>query len=398
MEIYQTNCYGCGACVQACPHQAVRLLPGEDGACLPQVEPDLCSGCQLCRRVCPDWNPQPRNRPTEGYAAVCTDREMLKHAASGGAFSALAKAVLEQGGAVFGCAMPEQEGCFVPRHEMVERQEDLWRLQGSKYAQSNTSEVYRQVKQQLKTGRPVLFSGTPCQVDGLYGFLQTRNQENLWTVDLICHGVPSGNMLEEYLHSMEARKKIRVLEFAFRGKSAGWGQFFYRMKYRTSTGQIREIQRPASRSSFYWLFLKGAAYRENCYACPYAGMYRAADLTIGDWWGIRQEYPAYLGENADQFREEEGVSCVLVNTQRGREALDRFGCYLRKRPTDPEAIARGNKQLRQPQEKPAVREDVMTLYRKSGYAAVEKWYARRLGLKGRLYGLLDWLRYDRKGF
>ncbi len=275
--------------------------------------------------------------------------------------------------------------------------EELPRLQGSKYAHSSTEGIYRQVREQAESGRLVLFSGTPCQVDGLYGFLRGKTYENLYTVDLICHGVPDAAMLEYYIRHMERTQHIHVTSLSFRGKREGWGTFNYRLRYRTRRGAEREIERPANRSSFYRLFLHGTIYKEACYACPYASMARVSDLTIGDWWGIDREYPAYIGEGAHQFRRADGISCLLVNTEHGEAALAQFGADLHIEPTDPAAVAKGNRQLREPQVPSPDREEVMARYRNGGWAAVEWWYGRQLGYKRWVYRVYDrcrdWLRH-----
>lgn len=387
MRIYEDACYGCAACKQICPKQAIQMVSDPQAGMRPRVDSSRCSACRLCQAVCPNRTGSLRHIPKRGYAAVCTDNEILRRSASGGVFSALAKAFLECGGAVCGCIMSIGPQKFVLRHTMVERMEDLPALQGSKYAHSSTEEIYGHVKEQLKTGRPVLFSGTPCQIDGLYGFLRKERYDNLWTADLICHGVPPAEILEGYLSCMGQKNRIRA--FAFRSKGSGWGTFAYKLTYRSETGAEWEIERPASRSSYYWLYLHGAIYRESCYRCPYAGMSRVADLTMGDWWGIEKEYPDYMGTQANQFQPSAGVSCLLVNTEHGEEALTKFGNYLKKRPTAPEAIARGNRQLQAPQVPPPYRELLMKLYQEEGYPGVERWYGKRLGYKRWAYAIWD---------
>ncbi len=395
MKIYRNLCFGCGACRQTCPVNAITMDPDGQGALHPQIDEALCIACGLCEAVCPDRNPAPRFRPAEGYAAVCRNADLLENAASGGAFSALAKAVLEQGGSVFGSAYPEGTESFAPVHTPIDSPEDLWRLQGSKYAQSDTTEIYGQVKNRLEAGRTVLFSGTPCQVDGLYGFLRGKRYANLWTVDLICHGVPSGKLLDDYLRSLEKKSRISVQEFLFRGKYSRWGAFAYRLKY-SRKGKHKEIQRPANRSSYYWLFLKGAIYRDNCYSCPYASLERTADLTLGDWWGIQQEYPEYVSGQPGTFSLETGISCVLVNTAHGRDAMERFGAYLETKPTAPDAAARWNHQLCHPQQIPAERQAFLDAYSRRGYEGVAQWYEKRNGIKGKLREIKDWMKDLRK--
>ncbi len=387
MQIYREQCYGCGACSAVCPHDAIRMADGADGQRIPQIDPTKCTHCGFCSQVCPDRIHHKSNRPDKAYAAVCEEKKLLRASASGGAFAALANGILSQDGVVFGSAMPEGEKR--PRHIMIESVQQISQLQGSKYAQSETCRIYPLVKQKIKQGVPVLFSGTPCQVAGLRGYLQGKEYKNLLTVDLICHGVPSGSMLESYLEHLEQREHIQVKMFSFRGKQEGWGKFRFSMRYNRISGQERQLDRPANRSSYYWLFLKGATYRESCYHCPYACMERVSDLTIGDWWGIQEAYPDYIGKESNQLDPNEGISCVLVNTKMGENALEKYGCLLKLLPTDPDAVANGNRQLRQPQVAPEFRDAIMELYKNGGYPAVEQWYQKRLGWKGKLRRLKD---------
>ncbi len=387
MELHQ--CCGCGACGAICPHGAIRLADGPGGV-YPKIDPVKCTQCGLCEEVCPSHNRIVRQKPRTAWAAACREKKELQKSASGGVFWALARTVLEQDGAVFGCAMPAGEKR--PRHIMVDSVEQLGLLQGSKYAQSDTETVYPQVKQQLKKGRKVLFSGTPCQVAGLYGFLRGGEWPNLVTVDLICHGVPGWKMLEDYLCHLEQKKRIQIQSFAFRGKQEGWGSFRFCMDYSTASGKARQQELPAARSSYYWLFLKGATYRENCYSCPYACMERVADITIGDFWGVQETYPQLLGQEKERLDPQMGISCVLANSVRGEQALLQSEDLLKRKQVEPAAIALHNRQLQRPQEKPDFRQAVMNLYEEKGYAAVEKWYQARLGWKRWLYPIRDWMK------
>lgn len=389
MSIYTHVCYGCAACQQICPQQAIQMVNDSTGQMHPQINKDRCTDCHLCKSVCPHFQSHPKHFPKFGYAAVCTDKELLRQAASGGVFSALAKRFLECGGVVFGACMSKGFETDLLQHIMIDKLESLPCLQGSKYAHSSTAKTYKQVKEQLESGRPVLFSGTPCQVDGLYGFLQRKHYDNLWTIDLICHGTPPSKLLDDYLSYIEQKNHIQVSKYIFRGKKNGWGKFAYRLVYRSKRGKTYEVEKPANRSSYYWLFLHGAIYRDVCYTCPYATMRRVGDLTIGDWWGIEKEYPEYIGNGANQFQLSEGVSCILVNTEQGAKALTQFGAYLKRSPTAPETISRENKQLKMPQVPPPYRNSLIKLYQEKGYWGIEEWYKKRLGYKYWAYRIWD---------
>ena len=184
------NCTGCYACVSKCPRGCIRMLEDEEGFWYPQIREDQCVGCGLCEKACPVLTALPNSKTEQDirvYAVMHTDEQTRSVSSSGGAFSALAETVLEQGGAVFGAAFDEN---YDVHHICVERAEDLPKLRGSKYVQSRIGDAYRQAETILKSGRPVLFSGTACQTSGLLGYLG-KDYDNLYPQDLICHGVPS---------------------------------------------------------------------------------------------------------------------------------------------------------------------------------------------------------------
>ena len=371
----KSDCSACSACFAACPKQAIRMEPDENGFLYPQIDEARCVGCGLCERVCAYQHGPKRASEKETYAAAAQDAD-LQQSASGGLFASLAQAVLAQGGVVVGCAMEQEEGQLIARHVMVTAPQDLPRLKGSKYVQSEIGTIYRDVQEQLNAGKTVLFSGTPCQAAGLRGFLR-KAYDNLFVVDIVCHGVPSLQFFRDYLRLTEEKYGGRIVDFRFRDKSAGW-KLHGCMSIETADGHAKSVCFEPEESSYYQMFLNSYTYRENCYSCPYAGENRPGDVTIGDYWCIDLVHPEVLAQQGGKFDEQRGVSCLIVNNARGRELLARFGQGIAREPSSYEQAAKYNAQLTRPSAMKEERAQVLALYRDGGYAQVEKWYQKRL--------------------
>lgn len=213
-------CCGCGACEQICAHKALHFEEDKEGFSYPVLNKELCVDCGLCEKVCPMMNAgQVQNEKGNAYVAQNLNEEDLRTSSSGGGFIAIAKYVLDKGGTVYGAAYQDSP---VVAHERVERVEDLEKLKGSKYVQSDTCDVYNQVKRDLRDGRLVYFTGTPCQVAGLKLFLR-KDYENLITSDLICHGTPSPKIFQNMVKHMEENLNADFKDYSFRDKRVrGW--------------------------------------------------------------------------------------------------------------------------------------------------------------------------------
>lgn len=376
------NCCGCGSCANACPRNAIRMKEDECGFLYPVIQPELCVACGLCRRVCAFQNETVFNSVTAVYAAADTDEKRLCAAASGGVFSSVATQVLKENGVVFGSAWQKTGNTLKAVHICASDEASLRRIAGSKYVQSDTSEIFSQVKDVLKTGRMVLFSGTPCQVDALYAYLRKKEYENLVTIDLICHGVPNGRMFSDYLSVIENHP---VDNYIFRDKKHGWGlQYAYQYAYHGKTITKRY---PSDISSYYHHFLLGDTYRENCYQCKYACEKRCADITIGDYWGIEKEHPEFTKKNG-KLDVQKGVSCILVNSEKGRMFLDKYGKELTIFPSELSEVLKWNHQLNTPSKPGRQRDAVLQLYRENGWKGVEAHFIKQRGLKYKIKKLL----------
>lgn len=374
------DCCGCAACLNICPGGAIAMKPDEYGFMYPAVDDDKCIGCGLCDKAC---NYKNRKEPLtlgETYAAMAVDKKLLKKSASGGIFAAVAENILKDGGIVYGCEMSYDNGKLSTRHTKVESVKELYKLQGSKYLQSNIGKTFRDVKESVKTGKKVLFSGTPCQVAGLNGFFKNNLPENLFTIDIICHGVGSEELFLSYIEDLEKKKSGKVKEFFFRDKTLGYG-LVSRISLEKNSGEKKDIIIPYQFNSFYWLFLKSEIYRENCYSCPYAGKNRPADITIGDYWGIGKEHPELFKSDGGSWDETEGISCIIINNDKGKEFFETAFGNIDTHKSEFEKAAKWNRQLNAPSKCTELRGRVLKSYARSGYKGVKKVYYKARGWK-----------------
>ena len=303
----KADCCGCGACVQSCPKNCMTMVADSEGFLYPKVDEAACANCGLCEKVCPILSfKKPAAENVAAYAGYTPDEPLRQASSSGGVFSVLAQAILDRGGVIAGAAFAED---FSVSHIVVEKQGDLNRLRGSKYVQSRMEDVYIQVRQLLKQGRPVLFTGVACQVAGLKTFLG-KNYDGLYTVDVLCHGVPSPKVWKHYLAEQEQRHGAKILAASFRHKRKGWKSFSMVLDF-DNQKQYHEI---LDLDAFMRLFLTNICLRPSCHSCRFKDFPRPADLTIGDAWGI--------GKHMPELDDDRGTSVVLVNSPKGRQLWD----------------------------------------------------------------------------
>lgn len=368
------DCCGCGACVNACPVSAIELQEDEDGFKYPIVDDSKCIHCGRCHQVCSyQYGKRPASE-RKTYAAALNSDDIMR-SSSGGIFFGIAEQFLAAQGFVYGCSMKCTEKGFLVEHVRVNDRQGLQQLQGSKYVQSSTECILKNIEADLKAGMQVLFSGTPCQVDGLKGYLG-KDYSKLYTIDLVCHGVPNLRLFNDYIRFEEGRLNGKIEDFSFREKAEGW-KLKGRISYTDSEGIQREKVFDPEDSSYYQMFLNSYTYRLNCYSCPYAGEHRPADLTIGDFWNIELTEPEFLKENGGLFDTEKGISCTVVNNAHGQELLELFGSTLTLAESIFEKAATYNRQMVAPSTLKPEREAVFQLYRQ-GYKEVDAWYQKRL--------------------
>lgn len=332
------DCCGCKACANVCPEGAILFLDDEYGFSYSHIDAKKCIGCKRCVKTC-DFQKSigvAQNYPIKSYAAVNKDNHILKKSSSGGAFTALANVILEKNGVVFGCILNDENN---PVHICIDNKSDLAIMRGSKYVQSDVGFTYQEVKRRLETSQFVLFSGTPCQVAALQSFLGNKTYDNLLTVDLVCHGVPSVLMFQQYLARLEQKYQGRVVNYRFRSKVHGWGNFVQEVDI--DLGNKIKKKYIGSNSEFYLPnFRKGNLNRPSCYRCKYACAKRVGDFTIGDFWGY---------QNAGlKIKSEKGISALLINNEKANCYLPKLTQYIDIEPVETEIIIRGNGQLRMP--------------------------------------------------
>lgn len=363
------DCCGCGSCSAACPRGAITMAEDARGFVFPRIDESACVGCGACVRAC--GLHARLGGETQGPWYAAAGRGDVAASASGGVFATIARAVIAEGGCAFGAAYEPFEGGLHVRHRMAEDEEELAGLLNSKYVQSDASGCFAEARRQLKDGRQVLFCGTPCQVAGLKGFLG-RDWPNLLTADLVCHGVPSERMFNGCVREMAEKHGADVVDFRFRCKREGWGHSLLLLLL-LSDG--REVTVPADKSAYYDMFLNLKTLRDSCYVCPYAGKHRAGDLTLGDFWGVQHNRPDLLSEG--ELDLQRGVSCLLVNNERGGEAVERYGGRLYLKEASFDEIAKGNDQLRHPSVLPADREVYLEAFAEGGWPAICRVWRRR---------------------
>lgn len=369
----EKDCCACSACMNICPSWAIKMLPNEQGFLYPRIDRDLCVGCGLCVKTCSYQEEKRVPSLKETYAAATTDTDPLQ-SASGGLFASFAKHMIDNNGIVYGCAMMNEKGILTPKHIRVINEKDLELLKGSKYVQSDVGLIYKAVQEDLKANRKVLFTGTPCQVAGLHGFLR-KDYDNLYTIDIICHGVPSAQMFQDYLRFVERKEKKKVVDFKFRDKSSGW-KLFGKMVLEDQGGKQKTVLFEPEKSSYYQMFLNSYTYRENCYTCPYACDNRPGDVTIGDYWCIDLVHPEMLVQNKGPFDECKGVSCLIVNNERGKVLLEQYGNGICRELSTFENASKYNGQLKHPSVRKPEREIAFQKYA-DGYEVLDKWYRRK---------------------
>ena len=298
-------CNGCGCCFNICPQNAIKMQQNEQGFLYPEVDESICVNCGLCLEKCPLNNTKYENFGNpECFAVMANDEIRLNKSSSGGIFTVLAEYILELGGYVCGVAFDE---FGLVSHTIIDNVSDLQKLKGSKYLQSDTSDVYRRIKQLLDVNKILLFTGTPCQVAGLNSYLQ-RQYENLITVDIVCHGVPSPMVYKKYINELIGDEKF--VDTNFRDKIHGWTPNLTT----TTTTTVRIHQNASSTDDYMRAFLQNLSLRESCFACPFQNIPRQGDLTIGDFWGIDSVNRLY--------NDQKGTSLLTINNNQGQKYVN----------------------------------------------------------------------------
>ena len=309
IEHNKANCAGCYACYSVCPKKAITMQEDEEGFRYPVVNDELCIQCEACGKVCPVMHPVPvkDNAIPQTYAAINEDWEVRRESSSGGVFHLLAEKILEAGGTVFGAGFDENwEVC----HQEVYSKEQLPKLQVSKYVQSRIEDTFMQVRKELQQGKKVLFSGTPCQCAGLQSYLQ-RPYDNLFTVDCICHGVPSPGVWRKYLAYRRQGNEIGTI--SFRNKNLSWERYLLLFFFKNSNKYLGEDQ---YHDLYMRGFLQDLYLRPSCSVCKFRKQNRPVDITLADYWGVQEAEP--------EMYDGKGTSLVFIQSEKGKKLFDQI--------------------------------------------------------------------------
>lgn len=342
---YKQNCSGCTACQSACPQKAIKMRTDSEGFYYPLIDHGLCVDCGICREVCPfvECDSLKNKEQPIVYSCIHKDEETLKNSTSGGAFTALSDCVLDMGGVVYGADFDREYNVF---HSRAENKDQRNRQRVSKYAQSDLEGCFEQVIADLKSGRAVLFTGTPCQTAGLKSIVPPQLGEKLYLCDLICHSIPSQLIWKEYKAYQEKKYGGKMTKVMFRSKVHGW------TRDNSNRGFIFEVNGDGNLhedNSFYDLFFKvGTICRPSCAECPFTSVNRVGDITIADYWGIEEFSP----ETYTPL----GVSVVMANNEKGRKLAQLMHSFAHMQQRDIREELKHQKRLSQPVEYPPIRQ------------------------------------------
>ena len=324
-------CTGCTACANICPNGCITMTFNAYGFCFPEIDSESCVECGACRSACPVLNRNnEHSEKTAAYAAFSNNTEIREESSSGGIFTELAAEIIKRGGVVYGAAYDESFRVF---HRCAQTLEETAPLRGAKYAQSELGESFSSIRKRLKNGQSVLFSGTPCQIAGLKAFLK-HDYENLFCVDLVCHGVPSPMVWEKYVRYRAASDCNGVMPQSvnLRCKSSGWSRYSYSVDF--SYGNSMRYLRKNGDDPFMKLFVNDYILRESCGFCREKGYNRKSDITLGDFWGI--------WDIAPEMDDNRGTSLLLTHSKKGESLLKSVRDRIEIKQVSPEETSRMN--------------------------------------------------------
>lgn len=319
------------------------MISNEEGFWYPQIIKDQCIKCGLCQRICPiinKWNPS-LSQITKVIIAQNKNETIRLNSSSGGIFSLLAEYIIDQGGVVFGAAFSDDFRSV--HHICVDNKNDLEKLRGSKYVQSKIGDTYQRTKEYLDGGRIVFFTGTPCQIGGLYSFLR-KNYNNLFTHDIICHGVPSPIVWEKYVEYRERKAASKAQQVFFRHKKYGWKSFSMAIGFSNNTKYIRTLQE----DPYMRLFLSNSCLRPSCYDCSFKTESRQADITLADFWGVQYTAP--------KMDDDKGTSLLIIHSEKGVNLMKSISSFIVSQDIDMGDVLRYNPALIQSAKKNVHRE------------------------------------------
>ena len=359
--ISKNLCTGCTACMNNCPKGAISFVEDKDGFKYPVIDQDKCIDCGLCKRTCPVLNTKKNNSINKCYAAYNKDLNERLNASSGSIFSLIANYILDNNGIVVGAAFDKDNHL---KHIAVEKREDLGPLRKSKYLQSDLDNIFKYIKEQIKT-KKVLFVGTPCQVAGIKAFI--KKNDNLITIDLFCHGAPSPKLFEKYVKELESINNDKLVNYDFRDNSTGWDTYSNKATFKN-----KEVITDRKKNEYMKLFLSDIALRESCYNCNFKLGNKYSDITLGDFWGIKNHYP--------EMYNKEGVSAIIINTEIGINIFNHIKDNLEYKDCDINKILSGNPSLKVSSKRPVKRDEFFNELDNNSINILTKKYQKKVSL------------------
>lgn len=317
--IDKKNCCGCQACANICPESCITMRQDDEGFFYPIADSSKCLNCGLCEKCCPFLKREPLriNKPI-AFASKVKNEKLREQSSSGGLFSELAIKIIEEGGVVYGVAFSNDFKSA--NHIRIDNVDDLYRFRGSKYFQAITGTIFQKVKEDLQRGTRVLFSGVPCQINGLKMFLR-KDYDNLITVEVICHGVPSQALWNKYASYLEEKYNAKIDNVNFRNKKYGWKKFGLYIEGK----RVRQYF-DLTKDPYMSMFLNNFSLRPSCYDCNAKKIESMSDITLGDFWGIENVIP--------EMDDDKGTSLVLIQTAKGRKLIDSIDSLIIKKPVE----------------------------------------------------------------
>lgn len=311
IKIYdKTKCSGCKACQNVCPKDCIYTSIDKEGFTYPATDISQCIECNLCNKACPIENNFARNEnyDSQYYGAYNKDVDIMRDSSSGGIFWILARDIIDRDGTVYGA---ELRDCFTVEHNRAETLDSCEKFRKSKYLQSDIGYNFKKAKMDLDSGREVLFSGTPCQIAGLYSFLG-KDYDNLVTCDVVCHGVPSKSVFNKYIGELNEKMGDKAVSICWRDKRYGWGP--NRVSIQFQSGE--ELITTSQENPYQKGFLDNLYLRPICYECPYAKLPRISDVSLADFWGYEGSLTNINNNN--------GLSIVIISSDKGKSVFNKI--------------------------------------------------------------------------
>lgn len=378
INIQKERCCGCGACEQICPQKCIIMQEDVEGFLYPEINHSKCINCHLCESSCPVFITRQEEKELKVFAAYNKDETIRLNSSSGGIFSLLAEWVISQKGVVFGAVFDEN---WMVHHVAIESLDELCRLRGSKYLQSRTENTYTEAKRYLTDGRKVLYTGTPCEIEGLKSYLN-KEYGNLYTQDIICHGTPSPKLWNKYITYREETAGSTAKTISFRHKNIRHKTYSVRFEFLNDS----IYEENAAKDIFMQMYLQNLCMRPSCYECSFKKINRRSDLTLADFWGCDEFCPGMDGGK--------GCSLVAIHSPKGAELLDIIKDKIIYKEIDQAQAFTYNPSITNSASKPEFRDEFMSKIDAEKIENLAKNYLQHRTLKSKIFGIIpiNWKR------